>query len=165
MNKILKNEDDSPKSTNMFAVSSPMYFGCGANEEQSLKEFQSPLFDRDSFDPFIEKHLKANFYDTEQYFETASAREAWAKALELHKATIERDWKAYETFVTLLKDFLNQVKSDFKLNPELMSGGYDAAPVYQTQWEQISKNLDLPFRKIHYILIEHQKRLVDLEEN
>jgi hypothetical protein len=154
-----------PQRFNMFAISSPMYFGWGGSEDDSVNEFQAPLFDRDSFEPFIEKHLKDNFYDTEKYFETASMRETWLNTLEHHKATIERDWKAYETFVNLLKDFLDQVKSDIRLNPSLMNVGYDAAPVYQTRWEQISKNLDLPFRKIHSSLIEHQKRLIDLEDN
>jgi hypothetical protein len=165
MSETLKTDIESPKSTNMFAISSPMYFGLVLNQEESLKEFQAPLFGGDSFEPFIEKHLKVHFYDLEQYFETSSAREAWAKALEHHKAAIERDLKAYETFIIMIKDFLEMVKSDMKHNPELMSGGYDAAPVYQTRWEQISKNLDLPFRKIHRSLIDYQKLVIDLEEN
>jgi hypothetical protein len=170
MNETLKTEADSPQHTNMFAISSPMYFGRGVNfgwglhEDDTRDEFEAPIFERESFEPFIEKHLKDNFYDSEQYFETASTREAWLNTLEHHKATIERDWKAYETFVNLLKDFLDQVKSEMRHNPYLMSVGFDAAPVYQTRWEQISKNLDFPFRKIHSSLIEHQKRLIDLED-
>jgi hypothetical protein len=127
--------NDEPKSTNMFAIPWPDFFGKG-KENKGDELFDCPRVERAEMGPHITSHLMS-----------LSLK---GKELDDYKNKLESDWKAYGKFRRLLKSIILEFQEKNN-GPLTLRIGFPEEEIqsFQKRWSEVSTLLDYPFKRLH----------------